>query len=678
MSEEKGGKMKKVFSTTVFMCISFLFVTWCLCQAAHANPVISVAPMSVNLGNIPVGVTSASKTVTITNKGTSDLSLDSITITGTNALEFTQINNCTIISTGLSCSVTVALTPAVPYGKKSAILSIVSNDPKKPTVNIKLSGYAPPPKISASPMSVDLGSVPVGSTSSPKIVTVKNTGISDLIINSITLSGTNASEFRQTNDCTTVPAKGSCTVSVTFVPTISFGKKSAVISIASNDAKKPTVNVKLSGQAPSPKISASPMSVNLGSVPVGSTSSPKIVTVKNTGISDLMINSITLSGTNASEFSQTNDCTRVSKGGSCFIAVILTPTSAGSKSAVLSISSDDPKKTIVNIKLAGTGSGTGGLYSLADLAGIWEFNGLASGPDAPWWIRGPLTVSVNGTFSGLLEEFQSDPDNWAGTFNITGDGIVTIVGNSNGKCNMDSGKSTIVCTSTFGSGSPSPTTTQISVMTKKAALYSIADLAGTWEMSGLGTPGPWWSRGTFTINSDGFFSGISHGSDGSNTPMSGTFSITSDGIISAAGSGIHPSFRCVMNSGKSIVVCTNTTFGGQTDMHIFTRKDVSYSMADLVGTWDGNSLASGPGAPWWERAALTIYQDGAFTASTTESTGSKNTISGRFAISPDEVITVQGPDTAQCALDSGKTLMVCTATWSRYKTGSTEIKIFVK
>ena len=347
--------MKKGFLTAVFIGISFVFLTWCLCQAAYADPLISVAPMSVNMGNIPVGGISASKTVTITNKGTSDLSIDSVTINGINASEFSQTNSCLTIPAKGSCTVTVTCTPTMPFGKKDAAMSIVSNDPKKPTVNVKLSGQAPPPKISASPMSVNLGSVPVGSSSAAKTVTIKNTGVSNLAIDSITITGANASEFGQTNGCLTIPSKGSCPVTVTFTPAAPFGKKDAIMSIVSNDPKKLTLLVKLSGQAPPPKITVSPASANFGSVTVGNTSLPKVFTVKNTGTSDLVVNSITITGANASEFNQTSDCITVVNGGSCTITVTLSPSSAGSKTALMNIASNDSKKSDIMVKLAGTG-----------------------------------------------------------------------------------------------------------------------------------------------------------------------------------------------------------------------------------------------------------------------------------------------------------------------------------
>ena len=211
------------------------------------------------------------------------------------------------------------------------------------------------PKMSVSPMSVKLGSVKTGSTSNPKTVTVKNTGKGDLIINSITISGTNQSEFIESSNCLVVPAKSSCPITVTLEPFPPFVKKSAIMSISSNDPKKPTINVKLLGQAPPPKITVSPKSVNFGVVSVGSAPAPKTVMIKNTGISDLTINAITFTGTNAAEFDETNNCTTLAKGSSCAIAVTLSPAAIGSKSAIMGILSNDPKKSSVNVKLTGKG-----------------------------------------------------------------------------------------------------------------------------------------------------------------------------------------------------------------------------------------------------------------------------------------------------------------------------------
>jgi hypothetical protein len=107
------------------------------------------------------------------------------------------------------------------------------------------------PKISISPKSVNFGTVGIGNTSVTKTIAIKGNGY--LTVDSITLTGADATEFNQTNTCSTPSSDGSCTIVATFSPTSFVGKKSAIINIFSNDPKKPTVNVKLSGKA-APKI----------------------------------------------------------------------------------------------------------------------------------------------------------------------------------------------------------------------------------------------------------------------------------------------------------------------------------------------------------------------------------------------------------------------------------------
>lgn len=211
------------------------------------------------------------------------------------------------------------------------------------------------PKISVSPRSLNFGSLKTGSTSKPKTITIRNTGKGNLKIYSITVKGTNASEFNGQNDCPTIFPGNSCTINVTFIPT-SFGTKSATMVIFPNDFNKPAVNIKLSGKAPPPKISVSPNSLNFGSVQIGSASPPKILTIKNNGTSDLVITDINIMGTNAGEFSKKSSCNTISKGGLCTIDVTCTPVLNGKKSASIGISSNDPKKPFINVKLNGNGT----------------------------------------------------------------------------------------------------------------------------------------------------------------------------------------------------------------------------------------------------------------------------------------------------------------------------------
>jgi hypothetical protein len=102
------------------------------------------------------------------------------------------------------------------------------------------------PAVSLSPTSLSFGSVAVGSASAPLAVTLTNSGTASLAISGITVTGSNAGDFTQTNTCgTSVAAGAKCTISVTFKPTAT-GSRSASVAIADNAAGSPQ-SVKLSG-----------------------------------------------------------------------------------------------------------------------------------------------------------------------------------------------------------------------------------------------------------------------------------------------------------------------------------------------------------------------------------------------------------------------------------------------
>ena len=104
------------------------------------------------------------------------------------------------------------------------------------------------PNISISPTSKDFGNVNVG-TSSTQSFQFSNTGTADLIIGTITVTGTNASEFTRQNDLCigqTLAPGGSCTLEMAFSPA-TMGSKTASLNIPSNDSDLPTATVPLSG-----------------------------------------------------------------------------------------------------------------------------------------------------------------------------------------------------------------------------------------------------------------------------------------------------------------------------------------------------------------------------------------------------------------------------------------------
>ena len=171
------------------------------------------------------------------------------------------------------------------------------------------------------------------------------------------------SDYIALSGSVTIPA-GSTTATITVTPiddTIVENDETVTVTLDSNPAynvgspNSATVTI-ISDDGALPNISVAPTPYNFGNVDIGSTSAPKTFTISNTGDADLVIGTITLTGTNASEFSiQNNNCSNQSIAllGSCSLQVVFSPTSAGSKTASLRIPSNDPDMPILNVSLSG-------------------------------------------------------------------------------------------------------------------------------------------------------------------------------------------------------------------------------------------------------------------------------------------------------------------------------------
>jgi Zn-dependent metalloprotease len=108
---------------------------------------------------------------------------------------------------------------------------------------------------------------------------------------------------------------------------------------------------------PEGSISVNPDSLAFGAVELGGISDASL-TVSNAGTADLMINSLLVEGTNASQFEVSSGaCTgqTLKPSGTCTVTVAFSPTSAGVKTGSLMIESDDPNTPTLNVALTGTG-----------------------------------------------------------------------------------------------------------------------------------------------------------------------------------------------------------------------------------------------------------------------------------------------------------------------------------
>jgi len=93
------------------------------------NPVLTLNPVSMTFGEIPVGMLSAPQSLVMTNTGTGTLTINSLSLTGTNADQFTRSDNNTypiMLGAGESAQITVTFAPTS-QGLKTASIDIAAS-----------------------------------------------------------------------------------------------------------------------------------------------------------------------------------------------------------------------------------------------------------------------------------------------------------------------------------------------------------------------------------------------------------------------------------------------------------------------------------------------------------------------------------------------------------------------
>lgn len=316
--------------------------------AAAGAPAISASATSLAFGSTQVATTNsapAPASVTLTNTGTANLTITAINKSGTNAADFTATGTCVgasvTVAPAATCTLSATFTPTA-AGTRTATLTVASNAATNPAITLSGSGSAVPvPSVSLSRTSVSFAAQTVGTTSPAQGVNLTNNGSGALTITQVAASPN--PEFSSTSTCVgTINPGASCTINVTFAPTAA-GTRSGSLSITSNAASSPNT-VTLSGISvltATPICSPASSSVAFPMTSVGVMSSGLGTTLTNSGNAPLQITAVALSGADASDFrmGSGNTCVvgSIPVSGSCLLQVAFQPTSAGTKSAVVTV-----------------------------------------------------------------------------------------------------------------------------------------------------------------------------------------------------------------------------------------------------------------------------------------------------------------------------------------------------
>jgi len=211
---------------------------------------------------------------------------------------------------------------------------------------------SPTPVVTLSTSSLSFGNQNVGTTSTPRSLTLTNSGDGALNIGSISPTG----DFSQINTCPvsgSLAAGSNCTISVTFAPGVE-GTRNGALTIT-DDAIGSPQSVSLSGVGIGPLVMLSSTGLRFGNQTVGIASASQILMLTNTGNGPMTVTSVSITGANKGSFSETNNCVpSVAAGKSCTITVSFKPNLTGSLGAAVTIKDNAPGSP-QSVSLSGVG-----------------------------------------------------------------------------------------------------------------------------------------------------------------------------------------------------------------------------------------------------------------------------------------------------------------------------------
>lgn len=361
-------------------------------------PQLTLSSTSVSFGNQAVSTTSAALEVTLTNSGSAPLSFTGLTPGGANPGDFTITQNCgsvfpAVLAPGSTCTATASFTPTA-AGSRSASLSITSNAASGPN-QINFSGTGAAPAVTLSTSTLNFGNEVVGTPSVVSSALLTNTGNAALAISSIVVSG----DYSLTTTSTSCPYLGgnlnagsSCTLDTVFTPS-QTGTRAGTVTISDNASGPQMVNLNGTGLGSGVTVSATTIKFTPVLV-LGTLSKPKTVTLSNSTTAAIAV-TVTITGTNASDFSQTNNCSNVAAWGSCNITVNFKPSSTGTRSGTLSLSYNGPGSP-QSVSLVGVGTAIG-----------LSSSGLVFPAEPVGTTSSPLVMTVTNHSTTLTVTFKS-------------------------------------------------------------------------------------------------------------------------------------------------------------------------------------------------------------------------------------------------------------------------------
>jgi sugar lactone lactonase YvrE len=207
-----------------------------------------------------------------------------------------------------------------------------------------------PSALSFSPATLAFANQDIGTSSNSQPVTITNFGGSPLNFSGISTSG----DFPETNNCSgTLVAGTSCTVSVSFAPTVA-GPETGLLTLNDDSSNSgASQSVTLAGMGSLPRhLSLSPATLSFCCYTIGDNAS-QTVTVTNTSSASVGIAVIAMSGDPS--LAQGNTCgSALSAGATCTVTVTFNPTAYGAFASTLIVTESSGAQETVSVTATGS------------------------------------------------------------------------------------------------------------------------------------------------------------------------------------------------------------------------------------------------------------------------------------------------------------------------------------
>jgi len=303
---------------------------------------VAPSPATLDFGPVPVGSTSAPKTVT--------LNTNPAGVTGYQFSAKSSSPAFAVSPVSSSGAAQVTFTPSA-QGTASGTITFTITDPARATCpltrTVQVTGAGGTATVTLNPTSLDFGSVTTGTTSAPKSVVLTNnsaTPFTGTVSSSNPLFAVSPASFplsgsaSQTFNVAFAPsATGAQTGTITFNLTSGAGAGAVTTSVALTATGQ--------GQAPA-SLSVSPALIDFGNVATGSSANSTVV-VSNTGGT-----AANVTGSTASPFSLSTSSFTVAARGTQNVTVTFTPASAGPFQGTATFTSGGSTQSVT---LKGTG-----------------------------------------------------------------------------------------------------------------------------------------------------------------------------------------------------------------------------------------------------------------------------------------------------------------------------------